>query len=70
MVHYQMINKLPSFNSSIIQMNYHPIIMDVKLIYHLQIVHDDDDDDDESQPFFFLDVKFWTFLVAISLIKK
>jgi hypothetical protein len=55
-----MINKLPSFKSSIIQMNYHPIIMDVKLIYHLQIVHDDDDDD-ESQPFF-LDVKIWTFL--------
>ncbi len=26
--------------------------MDVKLIYHLQIVHDDDDDD-ESQPFCF-----------------
>jgi hypothetical protein len=52
MVHYQMINKLPSFKSSIIQMNYHPIIMDVKLIYHLQIVHDDDDD--ESQPFFWM----------------
>ncbi len=34
-------------------MNYHPIIMDVKLIYHLQIVHDEDDDDDESQPSFF-----------------
>jgi hypothetical protein len=66
MVHYQLINKLPSFNSSIIQMNYHPTIMDVKLIYHLQIVHDDDD---ESQPFF-LDVKIWIFLVAISLIKK
>jgi hypothetical protein len=27
--------------------------MDVKLIYHLQIVHDDDDDD-ESQPFFWM----------------
>jgi hypothetical protein len=40
-------------------MNYHPTIMDVKLTYHLQIVHDDDAD--ESQPLFFLDVKFWTF---------